>query len=64
LKDGNGFRLLDFRFTGWGGKFEASRDDRLVEHLDHIGIFSIVHGNQLILLWKAARSKPTATARC
>jgi agmatine/peptidylarginine deiminase len=28
-----GFRLLDFRFTGWGGKFEASRDDRLVEGL-------------------------------
>ncbi len=27
------FRLLDFRFTGWGGKFEASRDDRLVEAL-------------------------------
>ncbi|MFA5683492.1 MAG: agmatine deiminase family protein [Lysobacteraceae bacterium] len=25
-----GFHLLDFRFTGWGGKFEASRDDALV----------------------------------
>jgi len=24
------YRLLDFRFTGWGGKFIASRDDRLV----------------------------------
>ncbi len=24
------FQLLDFRFTGWGGKFEASRDDALV----------------------------------
>jgi agmatine/peptidylarginine deiminase len=24
------FRLNDFRFTGWGGKFSASRDDRLV----------------------------------
>jgi agmatine/peptidylarginine deiminase len=22
--------LLDFRFTGWGGKFESGRDDRLV----------------------------------
>jgi len=33
LRDGAGFRLLDFRFTGWGGKFEASRDDRLVERL-------------------------------
>jgi agmatine/peptidylarginine deiminase len=24
---------MDFRFTGWGGKFAASRDDRLVERL-------------------------------
>ena len=31
LRDGDGFRLLDFRFTGWGGKFDASRDDQLVE---------------------------------
>jgi agmatine/peptidylarginine deiminase len=34
LRDHDGFRLLDFRFTGWGGKFEASQDDRLVENLD------------------------------
>ena len=34
-----GFRLLDFRFTGWGGKFEASNDDRLVERLDHHKLF-------------------------
>jgi agmatine/peptidylarginine deiminase len=27
------FTLLDFRFTGWGGKFEASRDDQLVQSL-------------------------------
>ena len=27
------FTLLDFRFTGWGGKFEASADDRLIERL-------------------------------
>ena len=33
LRGANRFRLLDFRFTGWGGKFEAERDDRLVEHL-------------------------------
>ena len=33
LRAGDGFRLLDFRFTGWGGKFEASDDDRLVERL-------------------------------
>ena len=33
------FRLLDFRFTGWGGKFEASDDDRLVERLHDRGQF-------------------------
>ena len=33
LRDGDHFRLLDFRFTGWGGKFDASDDDRLVERL-------------------------------
>src|SRR3546814_9802552 len=39
LRDGDRFRLLDFRFTGWGGKFEASRDDRLVESLDKAQVF-------------------------
>ena len=39
LRDGDRFRLLDFRFTGWGGKFEASRDDRLVESLDDARTF-------------------------
>src|SRR5688572_5936784 len=39
LREGDGFRLLDFRFTGWGGKFEASRDDQLVEHLESTGTF-------------------------
>ena len=40
LRDGDRFRLLDFRFTGWGGKYEASRDDQLVERLHDAGIFS------------------------
>ncbi|MFE0499442.1 agmatine/peptidylarginine deiminase [Lysobacter soli] len=40
LRDGGGFRLLDFRFTGWGGKFDASQDDLLVERLAEAGIFS------------------------
>ena len=35
-----GFRLLDFRFTGWGGKFEASEDDQLVVRLADMGVFS------------------------
>jgi agmatine/peptidylarginine deiminase len=39
LTDGEHFRLLDFRFTGWGGKFEASRDDLLVESLAAGGLF-------------------------
>ena len=41
LRDGaaGGFRLLDFRFTGWGGKFDAAQDDLLVERLHEAGIF-------------------------
>jgi agmatine/peptidylarginine deiminase len=39
LRDGSGFRVLDFRFTAWGGKFEAGRDDRLVEALAAEGVF-------------------------
>lgn len=30
LTDGKQFLLNDFRFTGWGGKFQASRDDCLI----------------------------------
>ena len=41
LKQADGaFRLLDFRFTGWGGKFEASLDDQLVGVLHDSGLFS------------------------
>jgi agmatine/peptidylarginine deiminase len=39
LRVASGFRLLDFRFTGWGGKFEASRDDLLIERLFEHGLF-------------------------
>jgi agmatine/peptidylarginine deiminase len=39
LRSADGFRLLDFRFTGWGGKFEANLDDQLVERLSEAGIF-------------------------
>lgn len=31
--------LLDFHFTAWGGKFEAGRDDQLVEQLHSRGTF-------------------------
>jgi len=40
LTDGAGFVLDDFRFTGWGGKFAASRDDLLVEGLFERGVFA------------------------
>jgi agmatine/peptidylarginine deiminase len=33
LSGGKNFRLADFRFTGWGGKFGASRDDALIGNL-------------------------------
>jgi agmatine/peptidylarginine deiminase len=33
------YKLLDFRFTGWGGKFEAGDDDRLVERLHAQSLF-------------------------
>ncbi|GAA0709338.1 agmatine deiminase family protein [Dokdonella soli] len=39
LTDGADFRLVDFRFTGWGGKFEGGRDDRLIEALVARGVF-------------------------
>jgi agmatine/peptidylarginine deiminase len=39
LREGDRFRLLDFRFTGWGGKFDASQDDLLVERLNEAGAF-------------------------
>ena len=40
LRDGGGhFVLLDFRFTGWGGKYESSQDDALVAGLIERGLF-------------------------
>jgi agmatine/peptidylarginine deiminase len=39
LEHCNRFRLLDFRFTGWGGKFNASNDDRLIEQLTYQKLF-------------------------
>ncbi len=38
-RGGDRFRLLDFRFTGWGGKFGASRDDLLIGALHTNGVF-------------------------
>ncbi len=33
------FQLLDFRFTGWGGKYDARLDDQLVQGLEASGVF-------------------------
>lgn len=39
LVGSEGHRILDFRFTGWGGKYRAERDDRLVAQLAAQGLF-------------------------
>ncbi len=39
LRDGDGFRLLDFFFTAWGGKFVSDLDDKVVSTLYGQGIF-------------------------
>lgn len=40
LRHATGWRLLDLRFTGWGGKYEASLDDQLVTECFAAGVFS------------------------
>ena len=60
----DGFVLADFRFTGWGGKFEGGRDDRLVEGLLARGLFVRATTGASTGRWKAARSSPTARVRC
>ena len=39
LRHNEGFELLDFHFTAWGGKFEAGLDDRIVSELNRLGLF-------------------------
>lgn len=40
LINADNFVLTDFRFTGWGGKFEAAQDDRLIEGLVKRDLFA------------------------
>ncbi len=40
LREGAGFRLLDFHFTAWGGKFEAGLDDQIVGKLHASGLLA------------------------
>lgn len=43
-------RLLDYVFTGWGGKFEASRDNTLTRRLAEAGAFACpVESRDLVL---------------
>lgn len=39
LLKADGFELLDFHFTAWGGKFEAGLDDRIVLEMAAQGLF-------------------------
>jgi agmatine/peptidylarginine deiminase len=39
LRTRDGFELLDFHFTAWGGKFEAGLDDRIVSEMAAQGLF-------------------------
>ncbi|MEO6969248.1 MAG: agmatine deiminase family protein [Rhodanobacteraceae bacterium] len=48
LRGDDAFTLADFRFTGWGGKFEASRDDALIEGLIERDIFKPGVGHRRI----------------
>ncbi|MEA1955784.1 MAG: agmatine deiminase family protein [Campylobacterota bacterium] len=34
IEENNHIQLLDFRFNGWGGKFEASKDDAMTSFLN------------------------------
>ena len=36
------FRWLDFSFTGWGGKYGASNDDKIIQHLASLPEFSAI----------------------
>ena len=40
LREGQGFRLLDFHFTAWGGKFDAGLDDQIVGKLHAAGLLN------------------------
>ena len=47
LTNGVDFRVLNFRFTGWGGKFESSRDDRVVDALIERDVFRVAERERI-----------------
>jgi len=59
LTDGDGFELVDFRFTGWGGKFEGGRDDRLIEALLAGGVFRSAGNGTLLTTWRCLHQRHT-----
>ena len=46
IPDGH-FQLLDFRFNGWGGKFEATLDNKITKALTEAGILKGEYINHL-----------------
>lgn len=48
---GNELLLIDYRFNGWGGKFEAEQDDCLGRHLAELNLFNArrVDGHDFVL---------------
>jgi agmatine deiminase len=45
-RDGQ-LEIIDFKFTGWGGKFEAELDNLITQNLFKQGIFKLPYQNQL-----------------
>ena len=45
-RDGQ-LEIIDFKFTGWGGKFEAELDNLITQNLYQQGIFKLPYQNQL-----------------
>ncbi|MCE9663801.1 agmatine deiminase family protein [Halomonas sp. M5N1S17] len=61
LRDGE-LHLLDFVFTGWGGKFEAARDNTLTRRLAETGLFACpVEPRELVLEGGAIESDGEGT---
>lgn len=50
VREDNTVRLLDFRFNGWGGKFDHDLDDRITAGLIAQGIFGTIPAEHLELV--------------
>jgi len=45
VEDENSIKLLDFTFTGWGGKFESSKDNEMSQSLQNHYNKELIHVN-------------------